>query len=1011
MYYKEIRRVFGENSFVLSRCVIRLLGSASLAPILTALWLTVPSPAGAQTSVGATFGDVIALQGGTPSDIVLDELRHVLYLVNNTTSQVLILDYTTSQIIGSIPVGKSPIAGAISMDGAFLYVTSGATPSQTASGSPLLNVIDLSVDAVVASVVLPSIPQGVEVGADGRALVSMLGTSATVGVLSLFDRTQSAGQQLQSVTVPALPTTPAPLPPTTLTRPVRTFSGTLKRTPDGSHIVGVITPTATSTYIFVYEVASGIVLQNRTISGSSSVLSVSSDGSRFMAGMTMYDTATLAILAQQNNANAPFTFANAVNTTQNVGGSVFSPDGTTIYSAFNTAANTTPTPPPLASTLLVGDPTNLGIHLGINLPESIVAKMVILSDGSQAWGLSDSGILHMPLGNLYTYPIIAPATTDVFLASDDCNRGVASGTLQINNAGQGRLTFSVATNTSSALVYSQSSGLAPATITFTLEPGRSGVTRYPGTNLWTGAGTSNGAPFNVTLSSPQAINIPPVIRVYMNYRQSDQRGVIFPLPTTPNSNSLDAANPVAGIGSPTTPGNEGLQDILLDEPRGLLYVTNSGYNRVEVFDTVQQHFDAPIPVGQLPHAMAMSTDGNTLYVANTGGESISIVDLNLQKVVDHVVFPPIPRNGTAALVYPKTIAMGLFGLQIIESDGSQWEVVNGNQATVRPADSVTPIKLAAGTGGPSYSMVATPDNSYILTLDGTGIVYLYNSLADTYQAKRQLYTGTILGYYGPQGAGPAGSFFLTGGVIMNGSLTVIGGTATPGSTTIAPGGPGFGGTPTVINVGNRNVAAVAPLGPSAYLRLTTPVRQNITTVTRDDSRTTLEVVNLATGEDTLAGVTPENPVVSVFGTTRDNTSPRMMVADSAGTTAYIVTLSGLSVVSLAPSGTATTPAITAAGIVNAADGSQNFTPGSFITINGTNLASAATAATLPPPNVLGGSCVTFGDVAIPLLQTSSGQIQGQIPTTLLPGTQVVEVRNLATAQDSAPVLVTVKSGN
>ena len=1001
MYYK--------NS-VTPRLAIHL-PLARLAPPLVALWLLAPPPAPAQTAVSATFGDVIALAGGTPSDVVLDELRHVLYLVNNTTSQVLIFDYTTNLVIGTIPVGKSPIAGAISMDSAWLYVTSGVTPTQTASGAPLLNVIDLSADAVVASVVLPSIPQGVEVAADGRALVSMIGANATTGVLAVYDRTQSSTQQLQPVSVPALPSAPSPLPPTTLTRPVRTFSGTLMRTPDGSHIVGVITPTATSTYIFVYEVASGVVLQNRTISGSSSVLSVSPDGSRFMAGMTMYDTATLAILAQQNNGNAPFTFANAVSTTQNVGGSVFSPDGTTIYSAFNTAANTTPTPPPLASTLLVGDPTNLGIRLGINLPESIVAKIVMLSDGSQAWALSDSGMMHLPLGNLYTYPIIAPATTQVFLASDDCDRGIASGTLQISNAGKGRLTFTVATNTSSALVYHQSSGLAPATITFTLEPGRSGVTRYPGTNLWSGAGTSNGAPFNVTLSSPQAINVPPVIRVYMNYRQSDQRGVIFPVPTTPNTNPNNSPVQVASLGTPTTAGNEGLQDIVLDEARNLLYITNSGYNRVEVFDTVQQVFTTPIPVGQLPHAMALSTDGNTLYVANTGGESISIVDLNLQKVVDHVVFPPIPRNGTSALIYPKTMAMGLFGLQVVMSDGSQWSVVNGDQATVRPADSVTPIKFG---GGPVYSMTPTPDDRYILTLNGSGTVYLYNGLSDTYQGSRLLYTTTLIeGYYGPLAAGPSGSFFLAGGVIMNPSLTVIGGTANPGSTTTGPIiGPGAGGV-TVVSVGNRNVAAVAPLGNNAFLRLTTPVRQAITTVTRDDSRTTLERVDLTTGQDTLAAVPPENPVVSVFGTTRQNMNPRMMVADSAGAYAYAITLSGLSVISLAPAGANTVPTIAtgAKGIVNAADGSQNFAPGSFITITGTNLASPATAQTLPPPNVLGGSCVTFGDVSVPLLQTSSGQIQAQIPTTLQPGTQVVEVRSLATAQDSAPVVVTVKSGN
>ena len=115
-----------------------------------------------------------------------------------------------------------------------------------------------------------------------------------------------------------------------------------------------------------------------------------------------------------------------------------------------------------------------------------------------------------------------------------------------------------------------------------------------------------------------------------------------------------------------------------------------------------------------------------------------------------------------------------------------------------------------------------------------------------------------------------------------------------------------------------------------------------------------------------------------------------------------------------PTGSGTVPAINtgASGIVNSVDGTSNFSPGSFITVTGTNLASAATAGTIPPPTVLGGSCVTFGDIAVPLLATSSGQILAQIPDTLSAGTAVVEVRSLATAQDSAPVVVTVKpAGN
>ena len=47
------------------------------------------------------------------------------------------------------------------------------------------------------------------------------------------------------------------------------------------------------------------------------------------------------------------------------------------------------------------------------------------------------------------------------------------------------------------------------------------------------------------------------------------------------------------------------------------------------------------------------------------------------------------------MIFPRTLAMGLFGLQFVMSDGSQWKVVSGNQATVRPADSFTPVRLAA----------------------------------------------------------------------------------------------------------------------------------------------------------------------------------------------------------------------------------------------------------------------------------------------------------------------------
>lgn len=954
---------------------------------LTALFcgLAAAPVACAQQAKASTFGDVIQLASGTPSDVVLDESRHLLYLVSNTGNQVNVLDYSSNRIVANIPVGSGPLAGAISMDGNWLYVTS--------AGTATLNQIDLSSQRVVRTVLLPSAPQGVEVGSDGRVLVSMNGTGVVSGVpqgtLAIFDPSESGSAQLQTVPVPELPAMPSPIPTPTLPRPITTFASKLLRTPDGSYIVGVITPTSATTYLFVYEVASGVVLRDRIVSGASSVLSMAPDGSKFMSGMSLFDIATLGVVAAENNANAPFAFTSAFNTQQNVGGSVFAPDGSALYAAFNTAPVANPPVSTQASTLLVNDPTNLAIRLGINLPESIVAKIVMTKDGSQAWGLSDSGLLHLPLGNLYNYPILAPETNTVFLSQDDCHRGLAQATLRVNNAGKGKLTYSVKATSNAALVYQQSSGLAPSAITFTMEPGRTGITRQAGTNIWsggTGVAAVSGTPFTVTLSSIEAINLPVVIRVYMNYRQPDQRGVVFPIPTTPNINPAGA-----NTTQPATTGNEGLQDLALDEAHGRLYISNSGFNRIEVFDTQAQQLLNPIPVGQMPHQLAMGSDGNTLYVANAGGESISMVDLNLQQVVNTVAFPPTPRNGTSAVIYPRALAWGLFGLQFEMSNGTSWQVVN-NTAVPRAASTVIPAALA---GTPNLGMMATPAGDHILTLSGDGHAYLYDATQDAYVTSRFLNTSStaaIQGYYGPLGAGPGGAYYLVDGVILSQSLIPIGGSFVPSTAgAITPA---------------RNVAAVAPLDSTSFLQLTMPIRTSITAATTDDPRTTLELVNLANGTDNLVGVAPEQPLVTVLGTTRYNTTPRTMVVDSAGTTAYTLTISGLSVMSLAQASSATQPAITA--IVNSSDGSGNFGPGSFITVKGKNLATPAKALTAPAPTVLGGSCVTFGGIASPLLQTSSGQIQAQVPATVLPGTQIVEVRSLATAQDSVPVQITVR---
>jgi hypothetical protein len=464
-----------------------------------------------------------------------------------------------------------------------------------------------------------------------------------------------------------------------------------------------------------------------------------------------------------------------------------------------------------------------------------------------------------------------------------------------------------------------------------------------------------------------------------------------------------------------------LQDIVLDQARNLIYITNSGYNRIEVFDTVNRVFPTPITVGQLPHQMAMGLDGNTLYVANTGGESISIVDLTQQLVTGSITFPPIPRLGNANVNSVHTMAMGLSGLQFVmlqpttptqtTISGTLWEVI-GNNAVPRTGTTVTGINAAGAQTALSTanqsSMIASSDGTSILLLGGTGTTYLYNALTDSYTSSANEFGGsTIIGYYGPVGAASDANFLLADGLVMNNSLTPIGGATEPGMVSITPPTIGGGGGITVSSTGLRNVASVAPVDENDFARLTTPVRTNLTTTITADTHTTLEVVNALTSAITSTFRVPENPPFPVFNNTRQQMPPRQMVVDSQGT-AHAITLPGWSVIPLAPASAATTPALaTTQPIVNSVDGTATFKPGSFVTINGSSLASAAIANALPAPTVLGGSCVVMNSVAIPLLQTASGQITGQIPSTMRPGEAVMQVRSLATAQSSTPVVVTI----
>jgi uncharacterized protein (TIGR03437 family) len=947
-----------------------------LAPLLTLFALD---------ATAATFGTVVAPAGGASyADIVLDQSRSLIYLVNTATNAIDIYNLKTKVFQTSIQTGTQPVSAALSLDSRYLYVT--------AYTSAALDVIDLSTDQLINRVALPTFPQGVAVGADGRVLITAVGTgTSTTNTLLIFDAPGALAGNGNNVT--AVPVVPPVSTPPVLPAPsgvvYNSYPSRLLATPDGKYIVGVNGNTATTKVVFVLESASRSVLATRLVANLSTTLAVSPDGSKFMAGPTLFNAKTLQVMAQENAANAPFAFPSGVNfnTQANEGGSVFTPDGSTIYSAFNLAP--IGAAKPSITELLVNDPDNLLITLGLQMPENLQGKMVVDSAGANVYGISESGFMILPVSTIAQSPLAVPSAVSVLLTNDPCGafKG-ATASDAMNNAGKGKFTVSVATYTPpTTATAAPAPGFPPtaATASSIITPApqaqanNNGATPAINFTYSGSAGTNPGTigPSDFTVSSAEAINIPGNIHVYQNYRDSVSAGAIVPV----------------AINALTT---EGLADIVLDSARRKLYIANAGLNRLEVYDLTQNAFVTPIKVGQLPISMAFGSDGNTLYVANAGGESISIVDLTKDAQTGLVAFPAIPLNVSVPIFSPVAIAVSAHGPIFVMSNGTTgatlWKI-DSNTAIPRTLNSAifgTATTVSGGTTAATayWSLAASTEGNYVFLMTGGGTGYIYSAAIDDFTVRKTVLTGTLTGYRGPVTAGPNGAYYAVGGTFLNASLTPVQGSTNASSPT------------------GRPVAAVTAVSATQVALFTTPVRGSATAAVADAGL--VEIYNPLTGSSMASAGALESPSNVVIGTNGVSQFARTMAVDPSTSTAYALTATGLSIVSLAQNaaGAALKPSVNPGGIVSLADFTPALATGGLLTIFGKNLGTTQTA-TPPLPTLLGGMCVTLNNTPIPLELTSAGQINAQVPVTLAAGKYPLVLRSIANQAESASTTVTI----
>ena len=898
-------------------------------------------------SWGATFGTVVP-HTQPLADLVLDEARKRIYLVDTYDSQVDV--YSTAAnpptAVTTINTSATPLAIAMSRSGKSLYVA--------CYDASTLDIIDLtSATFAKTSVSLAAKPEGVAVGSNELVLISTIGTGTGQAVLTTYNPAASASSALQAILV-APPAPAAPQMPPPLGLMYFASKSQLQATLDGTKIIGVNQLANSTRTVFVFDVASSTVLASRNITGISPILAVSPDGTEFLSGPMLFETATLLVLGQQNTTNSPFVFASGASfTTQtNQGGAVFLPDGSELLTAYNIVPVESPAAKSNTSQLLIDTPDSLLIQLGVMLPENLGGKIAITADGTTIYAISQSGFLVASTAGLKTSPLAIPDINVALLANDQCGVTAAqnSAVIPVRNQGGGKLTVTAQVLTTVA---------TSAQVKVAAKSYGGDVTAQYNTAA-TARGLGTVAPDQLLVQSPEAINIVPNVRVFQNNRNAEALGTIIPVDTGASST--------------------GLADMVTDTARQRLYIANPGKNRMEIFDMKSQQFLTPISVGQLPQSIAFGADANTLYVANSGSEYLSVVNLTTGAVSGKVRLPPIPFNASFALLTPSLIASSQRGPQVIMSNGTLWTIVG---STVVPRTLNTDVFGTATSIPAPQTMASSTEGGFVLLLAGNGSVYLYSATADDFVAARQAISTPIQGYYGPIAAGPAGAYYLVNNQVLNQALTPIG-TETAAS---------------------RPVSAVAAVDAQRFVRFSMPVSASATAAATDAGL--VEVVNATSQQTTTSANALEGPAVAVTGTQRANINGRTMAIDAAGATVYVLTASGLQVVPFNATGAQNIPQAPANGVVNTANYTPGLAAGGLVSIFGQRLASAASAATTPLPSVLGGTCVTVNNTPLPLLAAFPGQINAQLPPTMAAGRYPLVVRSIANHEASSGATVTV----
>ncbi len=883
----------------------------------------------AQIPFTNSVGDIIPL-GGHINEVALDEARGVLYAGNFSAGTVEVVSLATNQVTArytTAPSGAATTGMALSPNKKWIVATSISAESGVPQFRGLTR-INLNDPTDRLSIAMGDKPLAVAFGSDNVALI------ITNAGLLLFD--PETGQFRELLALGETCPTCAELPVNVtdhLPREVNLASATSSL--DGRWIFG-----QTDAFVFSYlarpPVGQLLVRPNSAAQGGAPAsttdgygalvrplvfegVSGSADGSVFMAGQMLFNR-QLHVLA-----DSPIVPEDATNT-DFIGGNGFDPDPdyNTAYFAFVVPDGQPGSGPdhPINNILYVMDADNLHVRQQLRTAEQITGRIVVTSGGGDLYAVSESGLLHIPMGQLNKYPLLEVNAADRFVTFevDACERGEGvTKTIHLENpAGGPPAQFSLSsmlTNSGQrpAIRFQPSTGTTPADVKVTIDVGALGPVQ--------------GATTIPILISTDAVNIPQPAYVVANIQAVDQRGTLLP---------------AAGR----------FMEVVGDPYRDRFYAIDQDNFEIVVYDSTDNRVIGRLRTGNTPTEGAVSRSGERLFVANSYSEGMTVVNLN-DLTVEGMEFLPWQTLGEGH--YPFSVTTDnanrmVIGVRRSPAGGigtcGEPGRVDFMHAISMAVTSLDTFGVVTNCYGAIPAVTSTPDGSKVLFAQSDGYMQVFSTTDDEIIFTRQQFAGSL---QGTVGAGP--DYFIVENNIMNSSLVPRGVFPDSSPNVVSS---GFAVTPDGVGV-----RSVRPLGG----QVDTGAIQRIDA--RDPSATI--------GQIRLASP-PMGPSTRMqelgFPFTRSLSALR---------DGRLVSTSSAGVVELPKAFDQGFEVPVISSITSAADYTSKIGSGGLISIFGRNLApETAGAVDTPLPHKLGSACVTVNGESLPLLYVSPTQINAQL---------------------------------